>query len=165
MSKKNVLILCTGNSARSIMGEVAINVYGGDRYQAYSAGSTPAGQPNPFAIEQVKKMGYTDTDNLRSKSWDEFAGDDAPEMDIVITVCSNAANETCPYWPGAPLSAHWGFEDPAAVEGTDEQKRKAFETICQQILKRVHAFLAIDTTELSQEQLQAELDKIGAMSV
>lgn len=164
MSKKNILILCTGNSARSIMAEAAFNVHGGDRYQAHSAGSTPTGTVNPFAIEQVQKMGY-DTNDLRSKSWDEFAGESAPEMDVVITVCSNAANEPCPYWPGAPLRAHWGFEDPAAADGTDAEKRAVFDTICQQILARVHAFLAIDTSSLSQADIQAKLDDIGNTAV
>lgn len=164
MSRKNVLILCTGNSARSVMGEAAFNVHGGDRYQAFSAGSTPTGKVNPFAIEQTEKMGY-DSSRLRSKSWDEFSGEGAPEMDLVITVCSNAANETCPYWPGAPLRAHWGFEDPADAQGTDAEKRAVFDTICQQILQRVHAFLAVDTSGMSQQDIQAKLDEIGNMPV
>ncbi|HEX6591763.1 MAG TPA: arsenate reductase ArsC, partial [Moraxellaceae bacterium] len=114
----NVLFLCTANSARSIMAEAALNVMGKGKFKAYSAGSFPGGKVNPYAIEIAETLGYP-TENLRSKSWDEFGGPDAPEMDFIFTVCDNAAGETCPTWPGHPVSAHWGFADPAAVEGTD----------------------------------------------
>ncbi len=124
----NVLVLCTGNSARSIMAEALINTMGDGRFAAYSAGSHPGGTVNPFAIEQVAATGYP-VDALRSKSWNEFAVSGAPVMDFIITVCDNAAGEVCPVWPGHPMTAHWGVEDPAAVEGTDDEKRRAFVKI------------------------------------
>mgnify|MGYP002037160574 FL=1 len=133
----NVLFLCTGNSARSIMAEAMLNTMGKGRFKAYSAGSHPGGTVNPFAIEQIKGTGYA-LDNLRSKSWDEFALPDAPHMDIVITVCDSAAGEVCPFWPGQPVSAHWGFEDPAAAKGTDEEKRAVFSKVAKQIHTRVN---------------------------
>ena len=137
----NVLILCTGNSARSIMAEALFNTptIGNDRFKAYSAGSFPNGKVNPFAIELIETIGYP-LENLRSKSWDEYSKADSPVMDFVITVCDNAANEVCPVWPGSPVTAHWGFEDPASVEGSDEEKRDAFKKIFHQIRSRVNAF-------------------------
>ena len=156
----NVLFLCTGNSARSIMAEALVTTMSKGRFQGFSAGSNPGGTVNSFAIEQVKKTGYP-VDNLRSKSWDEFAAPGAPHMDFIITVCDNAAGETCPYWPGHPATAHWGFEDPAAVEGTDEQKRAAFEKIFKQILARMNTFLSLPLHLLEKHAVQQEIKKIG----
>jgi arsenate reductase len=162
MSEKtyNVLFLCTGNSARSIMAEALITTMGHGRFKGYSAGSKPNGKVNPFAVEQVRKTGYP-TDNLRSKSWDEFAAPDAPHMDFIITVCDNAAGEQCPYWPGHPTSAHWGFEDPAAVEGSDEEKRAAFEKIFKQIMARMNSFVSLPVHMLDKQAIQQEMKKIG----
>ncbi|WP_293779628.1 arsenate reductase ArsC [uncultured Oxalicibacterium sp.] len=166
MSNKqfNILFLCTGNSARSIMAEALVTTMGHGLLKGYSAGSNPNGVVNPFAIEQVKKTGYP-TDNLRSKSWDEFAGPDAPHMDFIITVCDNAAGEVCPIWPGHPSSAHWGFQDPAAVEGTDEEKRAAFERIFKQIMARVNAFVSLPHNILEKHSIHQEIQKIGATPV
>lgn len=138
---KHVLILCTGNSARSIMAEAIFNRRGGGRWRAWSAGSQPTGEPNPFALRQLEAEGY-ETGFARSKSWDEFAGDDAPKMDLVVTVCDSAAEETCPLWPGAPARAHWGVPGPAAVEGSEEQRRAAFEEAYRALHDRITAFLA-----------------------
>lgn len=162
MSEKtyNVLVLCTGNSARSIMAEALINTMGHGRFHAYSAGSHPAGAVNPFAVEQIAKVGYA-TDDLRSKSWDEFAEPGAPKMDFVITVCDKAAGEVCPVWPGQPISAHWGFEDPAAVEGDDESKRRAFAKIFRQITNRVRIFTSLPLEKLDRLAIKRELDDIG----
>lgn len=156
----NILFLCTGNSARSIMAEGIVNILAGDRFTAYSAGSKPGGVVNPFAIEKLAGIGY-DTSNLRSKSWDEFAVAGAPEMDFIITVCDNAAGEVCPFWPGKPSTAHWGFADPAAVEGSDNEKREAFNLIFQQIRNRVMAFLALPLEKLDAMSIQAEMRAIG----
>ena len=156
----NVLFLCTGNSARSIMAEALVTTMGKGRFQGFSAGSKPSGRVNPFAIEQVKKTGYP-VDNLRSKSWDEFATPGAPQMDFIITVCDNAAGEVCPYWPGHPVTAHWGFEDPAAVEGTDTEKRAAFEKIFRQIMARMNTFVSLPLKTLEWKAMQSEIKKIG----
>lgn len=156
----NVLVLCTGNSARSIMAEAIINTMGKGRFHAYSAGSHPTGKVNPFAIEQLQSVNYP-TDHLRSKSWDEFAQPDAPKMDFIITVCDNAAGEVCPIWPGQPISAHWGFEDSAAVEGSDEEKRRAFAKICRQITNRVNAFISLPIAKLDKVAIQREMKSIG----
>jgi arsenate reductase len=156
----NVLFLCTGNSARSIMAEALVSTMGKGRFHGFSAGSKPGGKVNPFAIEQVKKTGYP-IDHLRSKSWDEFAAPDAPPMDFIITVCDNAAGEVCPIWPGHPATAHWGFEDPAAVEGTDEQKRAAFEKIFKQIMARMTTFVGLPLHLLEKNAIQQEIKKIG----
>ena len=158
----NVLILCTGNSARSIMAEALFNKIAGDRFKAYSAGSFPNGKVNPYAIEMIKTMGYP-TDQLRSKSWDEFTLPDAPKMDFVITVCDNAANEICPIWPGTPIMAHWGFEDPAALEATDDEKRELFKKVFHQIRSRVDIFSQLPLNNLNQLAIKHEMDKIGAM--
>lgn len=156
----NILVLCTGNSARSIMAEALFNTLGGGRVQAYSAGSHPTGRVNPFAIEQVRALGYS-TEVLRSKSWDEFAVPGAPQMDFVITVCDNAAGEVCPVWPGHPVTAHWGFPDPAAVNGTDEQKRAAFERTFHQIRNRVQLFLSLPFDSLERMALESQVRSIG----
>lgn len=126
----NVLFLCTGNSARSVMSEALVNIVGKGRFVGYSAGSKPTGAINPFAVEQIQRFDPSyPVAGLRSKSWDEFALPGAPEMDFIVTVCDNAAGETCPFWPGRPATAHWGYEDPAAVEGSDADKRAAFAAV------------------------------------
>ena len=159
-SIKNVLFLCTGNSARSILAESILNQSGKDRFRAYSAGSFPAGRVNPLAIELLQRQGFS-TDNLRSKSWDEFAKPDAPMLDFIFTVCDNAAGETCPVWPGKPVSAHWGIEDPAAVEGSDDERRKAFFLAFNHLQRRIGLFLAIPMKKLDHLALKMELDSIG----
>lgn len=156
----NILVLCTGNSARSIMGEALFNILGAGRFRAYSAGSHPSGRVNPFAVEQVAALGYP-AENLRSKSWDEFAQPGAPEMDFVVTVCDNAAGEVCPVWPGHPLTAHWGFPDPAAVQGTDEQKRAVFAQTMRQIRNRVQLFLSLPLETLDRMALESRVRAIG----
>lgn len=156
----NVLFLCTGNSARSVMAEGLLNLLGHGRFRAYSAGSQPTGRVNPFAVETLQSVGY-DTSDLRSKSWDEFGAADAPQMDFIITVCDNAAGEVCPLWPGHPVSAHWGFEDPAAVEGSDDEKRAAFKAIFQQIRNRIQLFLALPMDKLDRMSLLNEMREIG----
>lgn len=158
-----VLFLCTGNSARSIMAEALLSTMGKGRFEVYSAGSQPGGTVNPFAIEQVKLTGYP-LDKLRSKSWDEYAAPDAPQMDFIITVCDNAAGEVCPYWPGQPVSAHWGFEDPAAATGTDEEKRAVFVKVFRQIMARVNILVSLPTAMLERTSIQHELKKIGETS-
>ena len=137
----NVLFLCTGNSARSILAEAYLNSAGKGRFKAYSAGSKPAGKVNPFALDLLEKTRIA-TSGLRSKNWDEFAHPDSPKMDVVFTVCDNAAAEPCPYWPGQPMTAHWGVPDPAAVEGTDEEKRKAFKQAFAALSAKIDDFLA-----------------------
>lgn len=156
----NVLFLCTGNSARSIMAEALVTTMSKGRFKGCSAGSQPGGTVNPFAIENVKETGYP-VDNLRSKSWDEFAAPGAPHMDFIITVCDNAAGEACPIWPGHPASAHWGFEDPAAVEGTDEQKRAAFTKIFKQIVGRMNTFLALPIDKPEKHAITEGIKAIG----
>lgn len=159
----NVLILCTGNSARSIMAEALFNTMGHGMFKAYSAGSFPTGVVNPLAIEEIKKTGYP-TETLRSKSWDEFSQPGAPEMDFVITVCDNASREICPVWHGRPVTAHWGFFDPAAVEGSLEQKMEAFKKVFLQIRNRVDLLSQIPLVHLDKMSLKSELDKIGKES-
>lgn len=162
MSEKiyNVLFLCTGNSARSIMAEAMLNATGKGRFQAFSAGSHPAGQVNPYALEQVKALNYSPSD-LRSKSWDEFAISGAPHMDFVITVCDNAAGEVCPVWPGQPMSAHWGFRDPAAAIGTPDELRHIFATVCREIKTRLDIFCSLPLEKLDKLALKHELTRIG----
>ncbi len=156
----NVLFLCTGNSARSILGEALLNHLGRGRFRAYSAGSRPTGRVNEFALELLGKHRLA-VDYLRSKSWDEFAQPGAPELDFVFTVCDSAAGEVCPLWPGQPMTAHWGVEDPAAVVGSDDVKRKAFFKAYSQLLKRVSLFLALPMDKLDRIALKRKLDEIG----
>lgn len=164
MSSKvsNVLILCTGNSARSILAEAILNREGAGRFKAYSAGSQPKGHPNPYAISLLKDLGY-DTAEFRSKSWDEFATPDAPKMDFIITVCDSAAGEACPYWPGHPLVAHWGIPDPANVEGTDAEKRSAFMEAYRRLSSRMSEFVNLDVDNLDLASLKQRLNDIGSM--
>lgn len=157
----NVLFLCTGNSARSIMAEAILATMGKGRFNTFSAGSHPGGTVNPFAIEKVKALGYP-LDKLRSKSWDEFAGPDAPQMDFIITVCDQAAGEVCPVWPGQPVSAHWGFVDPAAATGTDDDKRKVFDQVFRQIMGRASVFANLPLSTLDRQAIHRELRAIGA---
>ncbi len=160
----NVLVLCTGNSARSVMAEALFNVLGKGRFRAYSAGSHPSGKVNPFAAERCQSIGY-DVSALRSKSWDEFAAADAPKMDFVITVCDQAAGEVCPIWPGTPITAHWGFQDPAAFEGSDEEKRKLFDKVFRQIMGRVGQFANLPLHVLDRNAIQQEMRAIGGQAV
>lgn len=150
-----VLFLCTHNSARSILAEAALNHIGNGRFQAYSAGSSPREnqQPNPLAIETLQKAGIS-TDGLRSKSWDEFGKPEAPQMDLVITVCDNAAGEVCPFWPGQPATAHWGYADPSAIEGDDSVKREAFRQTLHLIRNRIEVFVNLPETRLSKLAIQ-----------
>ncbi len=157
----NILVLCTGNSARSIMAEALFNVLGQGKFKAYSAGSQPTGKVNPFAVEQIQSLNYS-LENLRSKSWDEFAAADAPAMDFIITVCDNAAGEICPFWPGKPISAHWGFADPAAVEGSDDEMRQSFSAIFNQIKQRVEKLVALPLDTMDREKIQQALQEIGS---
>ena len=144
----NVLVLCTGNSARSILGEALFNHLGKGRVYAFSAGSQPSGKVNPVALETLEKHGVALPSDVRSKSWDEFAAPGAPQIDYIFTVCASAAGETCPIWPGHPTTAHWGIDDPAHVEPM-EARREAFERAYQSLEKRVKAFLALDLEAMS----------------
>lgn len=161
MSEKQykVLILCTGNSARSVLGEVLFNVLGKGRFKAYSAGSKPAGKVNPGAIEWLQAHGHS-IEGLRSKSWDEFAAPGAPEFDFVFTVCDNAAGEVCPVWYGAPMTAHWGIPDPAHIEG-DEARRAAFNKAAEQLARRIQLFMALPVEKLDKLALKEKLNEIG----
>ena len=150
----NVLILCTGNSARSILGEALFNHLGGGRVRAFSAGSKPSGQVNPVALETLEKHGVPVSSDARSKSWDEFAAPDAPKLDYIFTVCASAAGETCPIWPGHPTTAHWGIDDPAHVEPM-EARRAAFEVAYFSLEKRIKAFLALDLESMSRQEVVA----------
>jgi protein-tyrosine-phosphatase len=164
MSEKiyNVLFLCTGNSARSILAESMLNsiTTGRGRFRAFSAGSHPAGQVNPYALELLQKNRLP-IDGLRSKSWEEFSQPGAPELDFVFTVCDNAAGEVCPVWPGQPMSAHWGVPDPAAVEGDDDAKRRAFFQAFNQLHNRISLFANLPLNKLDRIRLQEKLNEIG----
>lgn len=158
----NVLFLCTANSARSVMSEGALNVLGGKRFRCFSAGSKPSGRVNPHAIAMLQTIGY-DTSALRSKSWDEFGGPDAPQMDLIITVCGNAQNEVCPVWPGHPTTAHWGYEDPHGE--TEAEKRASFEKIFAQILRRTEYFLSLGEAALAPENIRDTARQVGEFKV
>ena len=157
----NVLFLCTGNSARSIMAECLLERIGATRFRAFSAGSFPAGAVNPYTLEILERRNHR-TDHLRSKSWDEFAVPGAPEMDFVFTVCDRAAGEVCPVWPGRPVSAHWGFSDPAEVEGKEAVIRAAFANTYREIATRIEIFTSLPVESLDRLALERKLDEIGA---
>jgi len=158
----NVLFLCTGNSARSILGEAAINnlSISQGKFKGYSAGSHPKGAVNPFALELLKRNNFS-LEGLRSKSWDEFAAPGAPELDFVFTVCDDAAGEECPYWPGQPMTAHWGMPDPAAVEGTDDEKYKAFSQTFQVLRRRIEIFASLPFDKLDRLSLEKRVKSIA----
>jgi arsenate reductase len=160
LRKVNVLFLCTGNSARSILAEAYLNSAGQGRFSAHSAGSHPAGKVNPYALELLEKNRLP-TAGLRSKNWDEFARAGAPKLDLVFTVCDNAAGETCPVWPGQPITAHWGVADPAAVQGTDAEKRKAFLRAFTELSARINLLLALPVDKLDRRVVQKKLNDIG----
>jgi len=156
----NVLFLCTGNSARSILAEAILNRIGGDKFRAYSAGSHPKGAVNPAALKLLERMGYP-TQGLRSKPWDEFSGPAAPPLDFVFTVCDDAAGEVCPIWPGQPMTAHWGLPDPAAVEGSEAEIALAFAEAYRLLNNRITLFAGLPIASLSRLSLQRRLDDIG----
>lgn len=156
----NVLFLCTGNSARSILAEAVLNRVGSGRFNAYSAGSHPKGQVHPYSLQLLRSLNY-DTSFARSKPWDEFATPDAPKMDFVFTVCDDAANEACPVWPGQPMTAHWGVPDPAAAEGTDAEKHLAFAEAYRMLNNRIAIFISLPMNMIDKLALQSRLDEIG----
>lgn len=162
MKPYNTLFLCTGNSARSILAEALLNHYGSGHYRAFSAGSHPTGKVNPFALELLRKNRLP-TDGLRSKSWDEFTAPGAPAMDFVFTVCDQAAGEVCPFWPGQPMTAHWGVEDPAAVQGTDDDKHRAFLDAFRVLGARVRLLASLRPELLERSALQARAKAIGKL--
>lgn len=156
----NVLFLCTGNSARSILAESILRKLGGDRFNAFSAGSQPKGEVNPLALKVLAAQDFP-TDGFRSKSWDEFAAPGAPPLQFVFTVCDSAAGEVCPFWPGQPMTAHWGIEDPAAVEGTEIERERAFNDAFRYMRNRIAAFIALPIRSLDTMTLTARFDAIG----
>ena len=158
----NVLFICTGNSARSILAESILNhpSIGQGRFRAFSAGSHPAGQVQPLALELLSQYHYP-TEGLRSKNWNEFSGDGAPELDFVFTVCDQAAGEACPYWPGQPMTAHWGVEDPVAVQGSHEEQRRAYANAFMVLRNRLSMFAALPIDKLDRLALKKKLDEIG----
>lgn len=158
----NVLFLCTGNSARSILAEAILGHAGRGRFRAFSAGSHPAGKVHPFAVELLQRH-KLDVADLRSKSWDEFATPGAPEMDFVFTVCDSAAGETCPTWPGMPMTAHWGIEDPVAAEGSEEDKRKAFSRAFTLLGRRISLFTSLPLSGLDRLAIKRKIDEIGSL--
>ncbi|HZD91541.1 MAG TPA: arsenate reductase ArsC [Pseudolabrys sp.] len=157
----NVLFLCTGNSARSIIAEAALNRAGQGKFRAFSAGSQPKGEVHPYTLDLLRKMNF-DVSNARSKSWREFAEANAPKLDFVFTVCDNAANETCPVWPGQPMTAHWGVPDPAAATGTEAEIRYAFADALRMLTNRINIFVSLPLDKLDRLSLQKRLDAIGA---
>ncbi|HEY3518380.1 MAG TPA: arsenate reductase ArsC [Gammaproteobacteria bacterium] len=156
----NVLFLCTGNSARSIIAECVLNRLGHGRFRAYSAGSFPKGEVHPYAVELLRRQAF-DTDELRSKSWNEFAVQGAPQLDFVFTVCDNARGEVCPIWPGQPMTAHWGMPDPTAVEGSEAERRLAFAETLRMLNNRIGAFVNLPLKSLDKLSLQKRIDEIG----
>ena len=158
----NVLFLCTGNSARSIMAEAVLNRAGQGKFRAFSAGSQPKGQVHPYTLDLLKKLNF-DITNMRSKSWKEFSGPEAPKLDFVFTVCDNAAQETCPVWPGQPMTAHWGVPDPAAATGNEAEVRLAFADSLRMLTNRINLFVSLPLRSLDQLTLQRQLDSIGKM--
>lgn len=156
----NVLFLCTHNSARSIIAEAVLNRLGSGKFKAYSAGSQPSGTVHPYALELLRQLNY-DTSALRSKSWEEFTAPRAPELDFVFTVCDNAANEVCPYWPGQPISAHWGLPDPSSVNGNEAERRFAFSDTHRMLYQRISIFTNLPLASLDKLSLQKHLDDIG----
>ena len=156
----NILVLCTGNSARSILAEALLNHLGRGRVKAFSAGSQPTGRVNPFALEVLAEANIAVPDP-RSKSWDEFAAPGAPQMDVVITVCDNAAGEVCPVWPGVPMKVHWGFPDPAAMMGTDEEKLRAFRQVMGMIHPRIEALLALDLEGMTAAEMKQAFSELA----
>ena len=158
----NVLVLCTGNTARWILAEGILRKEGAGRFNAFSAGSQPKGVVNPYALQTLAAYGYQ-AEGFRSKSWDEYAGRGAPKMDFVFTVCDSAAGEVCPFWPGQPMTAHWGIEDPAAVEGTDVDKQRAFNEAFRYLRNRITAFTSLTLQSISKLALSARLKEIGHM--
>ncbi|WP_321816446.1 MULTISPECIES: arsenate reductase ArsC [unclassified Paraburkholderia] len=156
----SVLFICTGNSARSILAEGLMNHYGAGRFKGYSAGSHPTGEVNPFALQALQKIGI-EADESRSKNWDEFSADGAPDLDFVFTVCDKAAGEVCPVWPGQPVTAHWGVADPAAVEGPDEQKQPAIRDAAVTLKRRIELFLSLPLAKLDAVALKKAVSDIG----
>jgi len=157
----NILFLCTGNSARSILAEAILNREGKGRFRAYSAGSNPAGKVHTYSLDLLRLMDHP-VDDLRSKNWDEFAGAEAPKLDFVFTVCDNAAGETCPIWPGQPMTAHWGIPDPAAATGSEAEMRAAFTEAYRMMFNRISLFLALPLDSIDRMSLQNRLQDIGA---
>jgi len=158
----NVLFLCTGNSARSILAESILNAEGNGRFKAYSAGSQPRGEVNPHAVKELEALGYPST-GFRSKSWDEFAEPGAPQMDCIFTVCDSAAGEACPVWIGHPMTAHWGIEDPAAVEGSEMERSRAFAQAARFLKNRIMAFISLPFASIDRLALESHLRQIGTM--
>jgi protein-tyrosine-phosphatase len=158
----NVLFLCTGNSARSIMAEAILNREGRGKFRAFSAGSHPTGKVNPLALNLLRKLNY-DVSALRSKSWDEFATPDTPPLDFVFTVCDDAANEACPIWPGQPMSAHWGLPDPAKAAGNDAERALAFDDCFRMLNQRISIFVSLPIENVSKLSLQRRLEEIGRL--
>jgi arsenate reductase (thioredoxin) len=160
----NVLFLCTGNSARSIIGEAIINRVGVGKFKGYSAGSMPKGEVHPLTINLLNRLNY-DTSTMRSKSWEEFTAPGAPELDFIFTVCDNAANEVCPFWPGQPMTAHWGVPDPVGVQGTDVERALAFADTYRMLNNRISIFTSLPLSSLDELSLQRQLDDIGRSKV
>ena len=158
----NVLFLCTGNSARSIFGEVLVNFWGGRKFRGFSAGSHPRGEVNPLTLELLRQLKFP-TDGLRSKDWEEFSRPGAPQMDFVFTVCDNARAEVCPVWPGQPMSAHWGIPDPAAAEGSETERMLAFREAFRALENRIKIFVSLPISSLDKVKLQQRLDSIGQL--